>query len=101
MTHSCLSRLPGPPGFLASAAREAVFVYLQMAPGGAQQRGRDAETAGAAQHVADDRIRFGPSPSFEVLPHRGAVDAAALGQYRLHHSRACGRGSWPEAAATA
>ena len=56
---------------------------LQRAIGGAEQGRREAEHAGPAQHVADDRVGLGSPSGFEVLAHRGAVNAARLGQHRL------------------
>ena len=70
--------------FPLSARGEAVFVHLEVAVGGTQQRRRDAEAVGAAQQVADDRVRLGAPPGLEILPHRGAVGAAGLGQHRLN-----------------
>ncbi len=51
--------------------REAVLVHLEVAPGGAQQGRRDGEAAGAAAHVAEDRIRLGAPPGLGIAPVYG------------------------------
>src|SRR4249920_1932875 len=73
----------GKRAVLRSPGGEAVLVHLQVAIGGAEQRRVDTEGAGAPQHVADHGVGLGAPPGLQILAHRGAVDAAALGQHRL------------------